>query len=90
MIRRLILAMVAAVCLSTPAMAAKMTAKEKCLRNILDVRETQEAEETPKVGEKAQAQVDHLLEIARHLCEQGNFQYAESLLEIARGMVVSE
>lgn len=49
-----------------------------------------QSDETPGIGKKAQAQVDELPEIATHLCDQGNFKYAETLISLARGMLASE
>ena len=90
---RILMAVVAAVfLLADPASAAtkRMTEKEKCLQSVTDVRDSIESEETPALIEKRRAEVESLLEISNHLCEQGNFRYAEELLELARGMVVSE
>ena len=72
------------------AVAQGMTEKQKCLRGVLDVRETMASAETPEPGAKIRAEVENLLEVSTHLCEQGNFVYAGKLLELARGLVVSE
>ena len=91
MTRFLFVAVAVLAFVAMPAQAAKrMTEKDKCLQSVADVVEMAQSEETPGIGKKAQAQVDELLEIATHLCDQGNFKYAESLVSLARGMLASE
>jgi len=90
MVRGLILVFAAIAFLSAPASAAKMTEKEKCLKDVLDVQEGQAAGDSPGIGAKTQAEVDQLIEIAKHLCEQGNFKYAETLLTRIRTKTASE
>ena len=90
MLRSAAMVTATALLLTGSSYAAKPTAKDKCLRSVLDIAEMRDSEDTPKIGEKAQQDVDDLVEVAAHLCQQGNFQYAERLLEMARGMLVSE
>ncbi len=86
---RMILAALAVfLLLSGPAVAQQMTEKQKCAQAVADVRNVMENESTP--GEKARKRVEELLEISTHLCEQANFRYAETLLQLARTMVASE
>ena len=74
----------------TPMQAMAETEKEKCLKKVAQIGEIQASEDTPGIGEKAEKELDEIVEIATHLCQQGNFQYAENLLVIARGMLASE
>ena len=70
--------------------AAEVTEKQKCLGAIKVIDELKADEETPAIGDKAEAEVAALVEIATHLCHEGNFVYSGQLMEIARGMMVSE
>ena len=70
--------------------AAEVTLKEKCLGEVNTIVEMKLDEDTPGLGEKAEAEVSRLIAIAAHLCEIGNFTFASELTEIARGMLVSE
>ena len=70
--------------------AAEMTEQEKCLGAVKVIDEMKADEETPAIGDKAEAEVDALVEIATHLCNEGHFDYSGQLMEIARGMIVSE
>ena len=91
MTNRTIALALAAALLASPALAAKKkTAKELCLQSVLDISEMRETESTSKFSEKTEKEVEDLVEVATHLCQQGNFQYAENLLMIARTMLASE
>ena len=90
MLRVSLAALAALILLSGPASAQKMTDKQNCLQGVADVRESMASEDTPEVAEKTEAEVKELLEVSTSLCERGNFKDAEKLLELARGMVVSE
>lgn len=70
--------------------AAMKSEKEKCLASIAVIAEMKADDETPDIGEKASLELEQLIEIANHLCEQGNFKYASDIVAIARGMLVSE
>ena len=90
MLRTLVLAMGLTFLVSGPTIAAKMTEKQICLSGVAIVLETLESEDTPKPGDWAMEQVNQLVEISTHLCEQGNFKYANDLLAFARGLIASE
>ena len=90
MVRIFLVALGALFLLSGPASAEKMTDKQKCMQGVVDVRTTMKSDETPDPGEKVEAQVEELLEVSTSLCERGNFKDADKLLELARGLVVSE
>jgi hypothetical protein len=90
MLRYVLTASIAIILFTSPGDAATKSEKDKCFQKVLEIGEIQESEDTPGIGEMAQQEVDELVEIATHLCQQGNFRYAEKLLEIARGMLASE
>ena len=79
-----------ALALAQPATAAKMTEKDKCLQAVADIGDMKEDAGTPEATPKEAEAVDSLVEIATHLCTQGNFKYAEELLGIARVIMSSE
>ncbi len=89
MLKRMLSGFAVVLFVATPVLAAKMTAKEECLQGVADVRDMLEKGD-PRLGPKTEAQMTELVEIATHLCEQGNFRYAESLLRIARTTMSSE
>ena len=70
-----------------PAHAQTVKDKKSCSQAITDAKG---AREDAAIGEKSMAKADDLIRIADHLCTQGNFVYAESLLQIARGMLANE
>ncbi len=90
MLRCLLMLVFAGILVSSSAFAAKPTEKEKCLKNVAEITTIKESDETPRIGEKAEEQLEGLVEIATHLCQTGNFVYAEKLLVMARGMLASE
>ncbi len=61
--------------------------KDACLRGVEDAKEAYAAKD---VGEKAAVEAEKLIEISAHLCEQGNFAYADDLLELVRSMLATE
>lgn len=78
--------------LAFPASAATRNAptvfdKPSCARAVTDARDAAAASQ---VSEKVQADVAELIRVSDHLCTQGNFVYAENMLQIARGMVAEE
>lgn len=73
---------------STSLSSAEMPEKDKCLAQVALVEQMKQDE--PEVGEKSEAKIKELMEVATHLCEQGNFVYAGKLTDVARGMLVSE
>ncbi len=79
-----------AVTMAQPAAAARKTEKELCLQKVNDVETMKADPASASPGPKAEAKVADLIEIATHLCEQGNFKYADDLLALARGMLASE
>lgn len=70
-----------------PAFAQVVKDKKSCLRAVEDVRGAREDSGTTG---KSLAEADDLVRIAEHLCTQGNFVYANTLLELARGMLANE
>ena len=90
MLRIALMAGVLAVALGSGAMAQPLAERQKCLSNVQDVLDMQSSSEFPNIGEIAQGEVDELVEIATYLCENANYLYANQLLEIVRGMLVSE
>jgi len=61
--------------------------KDACMQSLQDVKG---AYADKDIGEKASVEVAKLIEISEHLCEQGNFAYANDLLALARGMLATE
>ncbi len=61
--------------------------KDECLRGVEDVSAAYAERD---IGEKASIQVEKLIQISAHLCEQGNFIYAKELQEMVRGMLATE
>ncbi len=61
--------------------------KDACLSGVEDAKEAYAAKD---VGEKAAMEAEKLIEISAHLCEQGNFAYADDLLELVRSMLATE
>ena len=61
--------------------------KDACVRGVEDARDAYAKRD---IGEKASMQVQQMIEISAHLCEQGNFLYAEELLAMVRGMLATE
>ena len=74
--------------LSAPA--AHANDMDKCMGEIRTIAEMKADEDTPDIGEKAEAMVDNLTEVAGYLCEQKKYDDASQLMEVARGMLVSE
>ena len=89
---RLIVPMVFVASLAiAPAHAAMAkTEKDKCFDLVKDVSELLKSDDSPGSGDKAEAEAAKLIEIATHLCDQGNFVYAGELLQIARTHLASE
>tara|TARA_R110002012_G_scaffold187275_1_gene354234 strand:+ start:624 stop:896 length:273 start_codon:yes stop_codon:yes gene_type:complete len=55
------------------------------------IKDTQEARAgNPALGPKAGQAFESLLELAGQRCKDGEYQYADDLLVIARGMVATE
>lgn len=61
--------------------------KDACLRGVEDVSAAYAERD---IGEKASIEVEKLIQISAHLCEQGNFVYAQELQEMARSMLATE
>lgn len=61
--------------------------KKTCEQAVVDART---AVADGDVSDKVRAEANELVRISEHLCTQGNFVYAESLLQMARGMVAGE
>lgn len=72
------------------ANAQIITDNQKCLGAIETIQKMKTDDDTPEIGEKAEAELDAVVEVAKHLCEQESYVYAGKLLEVARGMLASE
>ncbi len=81
---------VAWMAVASSAQAAEVTKMQKCQGAIKVIAEMKADEDTPEIGEKAESEVDTLVEVATRLCELGDFEFADRLMQIARGMMVSE
>ncbi len=82
------MAVVAASTVSFASDAGKYKSpKDACVQGVKDAKEAYAAKD---VGEKAAVEAEKLIEISAHLCEQGNFAYADDLLELARSMLATE
>ena len=66
----------------------KITSQQACETAIKDTQEARAG--NPVLGPKAAKAFDGLMELAAQRCQSGEFQYADDLLVIARGMVSSE
>ena len=72
---------------AAPVMAQTVKDKKTCLRAVEDAKG---AQGDATIGKKTMAEAEDLIRIAEHLCTQGNFVYADTLLQLARGMLASE
>lgn len=70
-----------------PAHAQTINSKAECTKALT---EAQEARSQSDSGPKANKEADELLEVAEHLCSQGNFVYASNVLAVVRGIVATE
>ena len=90
------LLIVATVLVVTQAGSAYSTGKNPTTITTLKaceaaIKDTQEARAgNPDLGPKSAAVFDSLLELAAQRCKDGEYQYADDLLIVARGMVASE
>lgn len=78
---------------SVPALASgknptTITSEAACLAAIKDTGEARAG--NPVLGPKAAKAFDEILALAAQRCKDGEFQHADDLLIIARGMVASE
>lgn len=73
--------------LTAPAQAQSVMSKAECTKALT---EAQEARSTSDAGPKANEEADELLEVAEHLCNQGNFVYASNVLAVVRGILATE
>lgn len=85
--KKTVLAALALSLLAAPAMAQTVRDKKTCMQAIEDVKS---GREDAAVVAKTLAEADDLIRIAEHLCTQGNFVYADTLLQLARGMLANE
>ena len=81
------LVMLLALLATTLAQQKYKSPKDACMQSLQDVKG---AYADRDIGEKASVEVAKLIEISEHLCEQGNFAYANDLLALARGMLATE
>jgi len=65
-----------------------ITSLKACESAISDTREARAG--NPDLGPKSEKVFDELVELAGRRCQAGEYQFADDLLVIARGMVASE
>ncbi len=70
------------------AYAADIENAKQCVNGVEDTKEA--IEENPAIGDKAEAILMEVMELAQQRCDEKNFSAAQELLELARGMVASE
>ena len=87
MLRTMMLVAALAAMVAAPAYAQTITDKKQCERALADA---QEVRANSDAGAKANEEADKLLEVAAHLCGQGNFVYAQDVLEVIRGILATE
>lgn len=87
MLRTLMLVAALTAMVGAPAYAQTITNKKECARTLADAREARANSDS---GAKANEEADKLLEVAEHLCEQGNFVYAQEVMEVIRGILATE
>ena len=63
------------------------TPMEDCLQSVEDLKAAYAEKD---VGEKVAAEVEKLIEISSHLCNQANFVYAKELAQLGRTMLATE
>jgi hypothetical protein len=64
------------------------TNKKNGMQAVADAKEAKEAE--PHIGDKSEVVFDQFVARAAERCEANEFQHADQLLNIARGIVASE
>jgi hypothetical protein len=82
-----LLALALAFALATPAAAADITTKKACEAAGNDVRKQRESSDA---GAKQNEQADEMIRVADHLCTQGNFVYAESVMTVIRTLLATK
>ena len=87
MLRSLLIAVGLFALVAAPAAAQSISSKKECARALADARE---ARASSDAGPKANKEADDLLEVADHLCSQGNFVYAANVLAAVRGILATE
>ena len=74
--------------LAAPAAAATdINTKKSCETAVNEVRKQRE---TSDAGPKQNAQADEMIRVADHLCTQGNFVYATSVMTVIRTLLATE
>lgn len=71
----------------TPVSAQGIVTKADCVSALTDARNARAESDS---GPKANKQADDLLEVAEHLCNQGNFVYAGKVLAVVRSILATE
>ncbi len=87
MLEKTILAASLAALLALPISAQAASEKEICVQELKDV---QAMRGSSAAGAKANKAADDMLEVAQHLCEQGNFAYAKKTFAVIRGILTNE
>jgi hypothetical protein len=82
-----VLTMLLALPATTFAQEKYKSPKDACMQGVQDVKG---AYASTTLGPKAAVEVQKLIEISEHLCQQGNFVYAKDLLQLARTMLATE
>jgi len=75
------------VCAAPAGADTPSTSTDTCLKNLTDVETTLQGSD---VGDKAQAEVEKLIDEARQLCEQGQLTEADSVIQVARTKLATE
>lgn len=70
-----------------PVYAQTIDTKAKCAQALTEAKEVRAKSDS---GPKANKEADELLEVAEHLCSQGNFVYASNVLTVIRGILATE
>ncbi len=73
--------------LTAPAHAQTILSRAECTKALTEAKEARSKSDS---GPKANKEADELLEVAEHLCGQGNFVYAGNVLAVVRGILATE
>lgn len=87
MFKTIVAALFATAVFVMPAAAQGISDKDSCTQGVSDAQNMRKASDA---GAKANAEADNLIEVAEHLCQQGNFVYAEKVLGAVRALLSTE
>ncbi len=90
MLRTVLLAGVFAGVFGATAIAQPATDKDQCRAMVDEIVRMQQAGDYSAVGPLAQVEIDRLIEVAQHLCDSGNFVYADTIMQTIRGILSTE